>query len=75
MDDSVFDHNILGIKNIRVANDRRKVFTEFIQRRMGTVIAGFHFYGGNFLSLGNLEIYFHVVFPVPTIGAGIEIQA
>ena len=42
---------------------------------MGTVIAGFHFYGGNFLSLCNQKIYFHVIFPIPTIGAGIEIQA
>lgn len=37
MDDFVFDHNIFGIKNIRVANGRIKVFTEFVQRRMGGV--------------------------------------
>ena len=42
---------------------------------MGTVVAGFHFYGGRFFPLCNQKIYFQVVFPIPTIGAGIEIQA
>lgn len=48
---------------------------EFIQRRMGTVVSGFNFYGSNLLSFRDQEIDLHMVFAILTITTGIEIQA
>ena len=42
---------------------------------MGTVVAGFDFYGGNLLSFRDQEINLQVVFPFLAIGTGIEIQS
>ena len=51
------------------------MFSEFIQRGMGTVVSGFDFYRRYFFPFGNQKIDLHMVFPVPTVGTGIEIQA
>lgn len=62
MNDSVFYKDILGIKNIWVSNNGCRAFTKLIQRRMGTTIAGFYFYRGNLLSIGNQKINLYMIF-------------
>ena len=74
MDDPIFDHDIFGIENIGVANDGRKMLTEFIQGGVRAVTAGFDLDGGYLSPFGDQKIDLHVVFAIPIIGSGIEIQ-
>ena len=74
MNDPIFDHDIFGIENIGVANDGRKMLTEFIQGGVRAVTAGFDFDGGCLSPFGDQEIDLHMVFAIPIIGSGIEIQ-
>lgn len=64
MENTIFFHDVLGIENIGISNNRRKMVSEFVKGRMRTVVAGFDFYWTYFLSLRDQKINFHMILAV-----------
>ena len=74
MENVVLGHYILRVEDVGLTDLRRKLGPEFIQRGMGSVVAGFHLDGRDLFPLCDEEVNLHMILPMLIVRPGIEVQ-